>query len=90
MIENFRLVLDMAEALLRVQDAIGFWQPVPLLSGIIELPGWTAPSVALGALLSLIVLSGVALGSLGVLVAALLLAHLVLAQVFGINVELAI
>jgi len=90
MIENVRLVLDMAEALLRVQDTIGFWQPVPLLSGILELPAWTAPSVALGALLSLVVLSGVAVGSLGVLIAALLLAYLVLDQVFGINLELAV
>ena len=48
-----------------------------------------APALALGALLALVAASGVALASLGVLLTALLVAHLLLERVFGVSVALA-
>ena len=83
--ESFRFILDVADELVRMQRTIDFWHPAPAVVAGVPLPSWTAPSIALGALLSLIVLSGVAVGSLGVLIAALLLGQLLLEQVLGIE-----
>ncbi|MEO8602164.1 MAG: hypothetical protein ABI629_06280 [bacterium] len=51
-------------------------------------PAWLAPPLAIGALLALIVLSGVALVSLGALLTTLLAAALLLEHVFGVHVVL--
>ena len=48
-----------------------------------------APALALGALLALALSAGVALLSLGALLTALLVAHLLLDRVFGVTVALA-
>lgn len=55
-----------------------------------DLPAWLAPVSALAALLALALLAGIALAALSTLVATLLTAHLLLTQVFGIRVELAV
>jgi hypothetical protein len=61
---------------------VGFTTPLTTL------PTWMAPGLALGALLSLALAAGIALLSLGALLTALLVAHLLLDRVFGISVAL--
>ncbi len=69
------------------------WAHLPRVVGFSfpfsALPGWMAPALALGALLALAVAAGIALASLGSLLTALLIAHLLLERVFGITVALA-
>jgi hypothetical protein len=50
-------------------------------------PAILAPMVTVGALISFLLLSGVAVTALGALLAALLALYLLLVQVFGISVE---
>jgi len=59
---------------------------VGFADGLAVLPAWMAPAAALGALLALVVLSGVALAALGVLLTALLTAALLLEYAFGITI----
>ena len=54
------------------------------------LPPWMAPALALGAILALALAAGIALVSLGALLTALLVAHLLLDRVFGLSVAVAI
>jgi hypothetical protein len=51
-------------------------------------PQFLAPAITVGALLSFLVLSGVAVASLGALLTALLALYLLLVQVFGVSVEM--
>jgi len=51
-------------------------------------PNFLVPAVTIGALLAFLVLSGVAVASLGALLTALLALYLLVAQVFGVTVEL--
>jgi hypothetical protein len=51
-------------------------------------PGFLAPAVTVGALLSFLLLSGVAVTALGALLTALLALYLLLVQVFGVSIEL--
>jgi hypothetical protein len=68
------------------------WASLPRVVGfsfpLTALPAWMAPALALGALLALAVAAGIALASLGSLLSALLIAHLLLERVFGITVAL--
>jgi hypothetical protein len=50
-------------------------------------PNFLAPAVTVGALLLFLLLSGVAVASLGALLTALLALYLLLVQVFGVTVE---
>jgi hypothetical protein len=79
--ELWRQLSDQWEALCRIT---GFSAP---LGG---LPAWMAPGLAVGALLGLALAAGVALLSLGALLTALLVAHLLLDRVFGISVAVAL
>lgn len=54
------------------------------------LPSWMAPPLALGSLLALVVLAGIGLAALGLLLTVLLAVHLLLDQVFGVHLELAL
>ena len=65
-----------------LSERVGFWQPSA------GLPVWTAPAVALAGLVALVVAAGIALASIATLVTALLIAHLVLTQLFGVSVAL--
>jgi hypothetical protein len=67
------------EALRRI---VGFSAPLT------NLPSWMAPALALGAILALALAAGIALLSLGTLLTALLIAHLLLDRVFGLSIEL--
>jgi hypothetical protein len=51
-------------------------------------PGFLAPAVTVGALLSFLLLSGVAVTALGALLTALLALYILLVQVFGVTIEL--
>jgi hypothetical protein len=51
-------------------------------------PQFLAPAITVGALLSFLLLSGIAVASLGALLTALLALYLMLVQVFGVSVEL--
>ena len=49
-------------------------------------PQFLAPAITIGALLSFLLLSGIAVASLGALLTALLALYLMLVQVFGVSV----
>ena len=51
-------------------------------------PSFLAPAVTVGALITFLMLSGVAVTALGALLAALLALYLLLVEVFGVTVEL--
>jgi len=51
-------------------------------------PAFLAPAMTVGALLGFLILSGVAVASLGALLTALLALYLLVVQVFGVSVEL--
>ncbi len=87
--DSLRMLQDLARTLTRVYDTVQFVQPLGRLPKGIGLPDWIAPTLALGALLSLVVLSGVALASLATLVTSLFVAAMILDAVFGIAVEIA-
>jgi hypothetical protein len=61
-----------------LQHRLEFWRPV---SGA---PAWLAPAVAIGGLLGLVAAIGFAVASVAMLLTALLVAHLILTEVFGV------
>ena len=69
----------------RVQDLMPLLRPVPPFNQ----PGFLAPAVTIGGLLSFLLLSGVAVTALGALLLALLSMYLLIVQVFGVTIELA-
>jgi hypothetical protein len=78
-----RIWRDLSGQWEELRRVLSFWGPLT------PVPAWMAPPVAIGALLGLILLSGVALVSMGVLLTALLTAHLLLEQVLGVSVTAA-
>lgn len=87
--DSLRTLQDLAKVLGRVYDTVQFVRPLGRLPRNIGMPDWVAPTLALGALLSLVVLSGIALASLATLVTSLFVAAMILDAVFGIAVEIA-
>jgi hypothetical protein len=79
-----RVWTDLGDYLAALRRVVGFATP-PFSA----LPSWMAPGLAFGALLALALAAGIALLSLGALLTALLVAHLLLDRVFGISVALA-
>jgi hypothetical protein len=73
---------ELAAQLAALRRVVGFSAPLTVL------PGWLAPGLALGALLALVLAAGIALLSLGALLTALLVAHLLLERVFGVSIAL--
>jgi hypothetical protein len=67
-----------------LQQDGGLWQPV-LPAG-----SWRSSAVAIGSLLALAIIAGVSILAFGVLISALFAAHLILSQVFGISIEVAV
>jgi hypothetical protein len=51
-------------------------------------PGFVSPAVAVGGLIAIVLLSGMALAGLGAMLLALLGLYLVLVELFGLTVEL--
>ena len=82
------------------EQLLGLWQQVreqrpetgylPLLRPVApyDAPEVFSPLSALGVLLALVVTSGIALGALGILLAALLALYFLMTEVLGITVEL--
>ena len=68
----------------RGEGVLAFLRPVAPFNR----PNFLAPAMTVGALLAFLVLSGVAVASLGALLTALLALYLLLVQVFGVTVEL--
>ena len=77
-----RILRELSSGAKEFRRLIAFWAPNP------RVPDWMAPGVALGGLLALVLVSGVALVSVGVLLTALLVAHLLLTELFGVSVAL--
>ena len=81
-----RQLRGVADALweeLRVQGVLPLLQPIAPFNR----PGFAAPAVAVGGLLAVILLSGMAVTALGSLLLALLALYLLLVQVFGLSIE---
>ena len=82
-----RQLRGMADALwdeVRAQGVFPLPQPVAPFTR----PGFAAPAVALGGLIGVLLLSGLAVTALGSLLLALLALYLLLVQVFGLSIEL--
>ena len=85
---------DMQAQLLGVVDA--FWGEVkqhgilPLLEPVppFNKPGFLSPAVAVGGLLGILLLSGLAVTAFGSLLLTLLALYVLLVEVFGVSVEL--
>lgn len=67
----------------RTGDVLPLLRPAPPF----DRPGFLSPAVAVGGLIAIIVLSGLAVAALGSLLLALLALYLLLAQVFGLSFE---
>jgi len=68
----------------RGEGVLAFLRPVAPFNR----PTFLAPAITIGALVSFLVLSGVALTALGTLLTALLAIYLLAVEVFGVTVEL--
>lgn len=68
----------------RLRGLIGFGD------ALAAMPEWLAPPLALGALLALAILAGIGVAALGLLLTVLLAAHVLLEQVFGVRVDVAL
>lgn len=83
LLELLDLVGRVANGAALARRAIAFWGPV--LHG----PTLVAPLFALGSLIALALLSGIAASSLAMLLVAALALYLLLTEVFGFTIELA-
>jgi hypothetical protein len=63
------------------QRLIAFWGPVTDASGLV------APLLAIASVLMLALLTGIAVGSLGTLIVALMVLYLLLTEVFGVSFD---
>ena len=79
-------LLQLAENLLAsaaiVQRVAAFWGPV------IPAPTLLGPFLAVGSILALALLSGLAVGSVATLIIALVALYLIITEVFGVAIEL--
>lgn len=76
-----RLLSDVAAVWDAVRRFTAFWRPD------VNLPQWLAPATALAALLGLALATGIAFASIASLLTALLTAHFLLENVFGVSVS---
>jgi hypothetical protein len=84
MADWWRSVFDAVGAEARGQGWLALLQPVSPFNR----PAFLAPAVTVGALLTFLLLSGVAVASLGALLTALIALYLLVVQVFGVSLEL--
>lgn len=63
------------------QRLLAFWGPVTDASSLV------APLLAIASVLMLAVLTGIAVGSLGTLIVALMILYLLLTEVFGVTID---
>lgn len=82
--EQVYAVLDAFSSEARNQGWLTLLRPVAPFNR----PDFLAPAVTIGALVSFLLLSGVAVVALGTLLTALLALYLLVVQVFGVSIEL--
>jgi hypothetical protein len=63
---------------------VAFWGPVQ------EVPSLLAPVLAIASVLALALMSGVAVGALATAIVALLVLYLLLTEVFGVSIDVAV
>jgi hypothetical protein len=78
------LALGALQGLSAAQKIVAFWGPLGSTSS------WLAPLAAIGSVLVLALLTGIAVGSLATLLVTLLALLCVLSEVFGLSVELTV
>jgi hypothetical protein len=81
---QLRSVGDVVWDEVRTGGLLPFLEPVPPFNR----SGLLAPAVAVGGLIGIILLSGMAVTAMGSLLLALLALYLLLVQVFGLTIEL--
>jgi hypothetical protein len=81
---QLRGVADAFWGEVRRGELLPLLQPVPPFNQ----PGFVSPAVAVGGLIAVVLLSGMALAGLGALMLALLGLYLVLVELFGLSFEL--
>ena len=77
-----QLVEDLLMGAAAVQRIAAFWGPV------IPAPTLVGPLLAIGSVVALALLSGLAVGSVATLLVALIALYLLITEVFGITIEL--
>jgi hypothetical protein len=70
------------EGLQSLRSWVGFWGPV------IEVPAALRPAAILGTVIGVAAVTGLALASLALFVASMLLLYLILTQIFGVEVSI--
>lgn len=81
MLQLLQLIEDTLAALTVARRVMAFWGPVT------SVPALLGPFVAIGSVLALALLSGVAVSSLSVFIVALVALYLVLTEVFGVAID---
>ena len=81
---QLRSVADALWGEVRQHGVLALLEPVPPFNK----PGFLSPAVAVGGLLSVLLLSGMAVTAFGSLLLTLLALYLLLVEVFGFSVEL--
>jgi len=79
-----RLLDDVFIGVSAARRLLAFWGPVT------PVPALIAPLVAIASVLTLALLSGVAVACLALLIVALVALYLVLTEVFGVTVDVAV
>lgn len=82
--QQVRSVVDAFWVEVRENGLMPLLEPVPPFNR----PGFLSPAVAIGGLLSIALLSGMAVTALGTFVLTLLAIYLLLVEVFGVSIEL--
>jgi hypothetical protein len=81
---QLRNVVDAFWGEVKENGVLPLLEPVPPFNR----PGFLSPAVAVGGLLSILLLSGMAVTAFGTLVLTLLALYVLLVEVFGVSVEL--
>ena len=76
------LFADAFAGIAKAQRLLSFWGPV------IDVPAALGPLLAITSVVTLALLSGIAVGTLAVLIFVLLALYLLLTEVFGVSLEL--
>lgn len=77
-----QLVDNTLSGIATVQRLVAFWGPVTDASALV------APLLAIASVLMLALLTGIAVGSLGTLILALMILYLLLTEVFGVSFDI--
>ena len=75
------LVVDALAGITSARRLLSVWGPV------LDVPAALGPVVAIASVVTLALLSGIAVGSLAVLIFALVALYLLLTEVFGVSLE---